>query len=59
MQIWPLAVLMRAFQDEVAASEGFLKQPVGKDYIFAGPSVKNDQFFGVGTGMGCAKPMLS
>lgn len=29
-----------AFQDEVAASEGFLKQSVGKDYIFAGPSVK-------------------
>lgn len=44
-----------AFQDEVAASEGFLKQAVGKDYAFAGPSVKNDQFFGVGTGMGLRK----
>ncbi len=29
-----------AFQDEVAASEGFLKQPVGKDYKFGGPSVE-------------------
>ena len=30
-----------AFQDEVAASEGFLKQPAGKkDFAFAGPSVK-------------------
>ncbi len=30
-----------AFQDEVAASEGFLKQPAGKEYAFAGPSVKD------------------
>ncbi|KAA8996990.1 histidine ABC transporter substrate-binding protein HisJ [Affinibrenneria salicis] len=44
-----------AFQDEVAASEGFLKQPVGKDYAFAGPAVKDDKFFGVGTGMGLRK----
>ena len=41
-----------AFQDEVAASEGFLKQPVGKDYKFGGPSVKDEKLFGVGTGMG-------
>ncbi|MFP1483949.1 hypothetical protein ACLB1S_21260 [Escherichia coli] len=26
-----------AFQDEVAASEGFLKQPVGKDYQIRWP----------------------
>lgn len=32
-----------AFQDEVAASEGFLKQPVGKDYKFGGPSVKDEK----------------
>lgn len=44
-----------AFQDEVAASEGFLKQPVGKDYAFAGPAVKDDKIFGVGTGMGLPK----
>lgn len=44
-----------AFQDEVAASEGFLKQPVGKDYIFAGPAVKDEKIFGVGTGMGLRK----
>ncbi|TKI03838.1 histidine ABC transporter substrate-binding protein HisJ [Martelella alba] len=44
-----------AFQDEVAGSEGFLKQPAGKGYAFAGPSVKDDKFFGVGTGMGLRK----
>ncbi|MBS0970282.1 histidine ABC transporter substrate-binding protein HisJ [Chimaeribacter arupi] len=44
-----------AFQDEVAGSEGFLKQPVGKNYAFAGESVKDDAFFGVGTGMGLRK----
>ncbi|YCH29451.1 lysine/arginine/ornithine ABC transporter substrate-binding protein [Erwinia sp. D4-22] len=44
-----------AFQDEVQASEGFLKQPVGKDYAFAGPAVKDDKIFGVGTGIGLRK----
>jgi len=44
-----------AFQDEVAASEGFLKQDAGKDYAFAGPAVKDDALFGVGTGMGLRK----
>ncbi|SFN30781.1 histidine transport system substrate-binding protein [Izhakiella capsodis] len=44
-----------AFQDEVAASEGFLKQPIGKDYAFAGPAVRDDKLFGVGTGMGLPK----
>ena len=44
-----------AFQDEFAASEGFLKQPAGKEYAFAGPSVKDDKIFGVGTGMGMRK----
>ncbi|EOW6741556.1 histidine ABC transporter substrate-binding protein HisJ [Cronobacter dublinensis] len=44
-----------AFQDEVAASEGFLKQPVGKDYQFGGPSIKDEKLFGVGTGMGIRK----
>ena len=44
-----------AFQDEVAASEGFLKQPAGKDYAFAGPSVKDKKYFGDGTGIGLRK----
>ncbi|WP_367143823.1 lysine/arginine/ornithine ABC transporter substrate-binding protein ArgT [Pantoea stewartii] len=44
-----------AFQDEVQAAEGFLKQPVGKDYAFAGPAVKDDKIFGVGTGIGLRK----
>jgi len=44
-----------AFQDEFAASEGFLKQPAGKDYAFAGPSVKDNKIFGVGTGIGMRK----
>ncbi|RPH30421.1 histidine ABC transporter substrate-binding protein HisJ [Buttiauxella warmboldiae] len=44
-----------AFQDEVAASEGFLKQPVGKNYQFGGPSIKDEKLFGVGTGMGLRK----
>ncbi|MFV0265151.1 MAG: lysine/arginine/ornithine ABC transporter substrate-binding protein ArgT [Kluyvera sp.] len=44
-----------AFQDEVAASEGFLKQPAGKDFDFAGPSVKDKKYFGDGTGVGLRK----
>ncbi|BDH45065.1 amino acid ABC transporter substrate-binding protein [Salmonella enterica subsp. enterica serovar Choleraesuis] len=44
-----------AFQDEVAASEGFLKQPAGKAFAFAGPAVKNKQYFGDGTGIGLRK----
>ena len=44
-----------ALQDEVAASEGFLKQPAGKDYAFAGPSVKDKKYFGDGTGIGLRK----
>ena len=45
-----------ALQDEVAASEGFLKQPAGKDYAFAGPSVKDKKYFGDGTGIGLVMP---
>ena len=44
-----------ALQDEVAASEGFLKQPAGKDFAFAGPSVKDKKYFGDGTGIGLRK----
>ena len=39
----------------MAASEGFLKQPIGKDYQFGGPSIKDVKLFGVGTGMGLRK----
>lgn len=44
-----------AFQDETAGSYGFLKQESGKNYAFAGPSVKNTEIFGVGTGIGIRK----
>ena len=44
-----------ALQDEVAASEGFLKQPAGKDFAFAGSSVKDKKYFGDGTGVGLRK----
>ena len=44
-----------AFQDEVQASEGFLKSSGGKDYSFAGPAVKDKAIFGVGTGIGLRK----
>ncbi|MCL7659773.1 transporter substrate-binding domain-containing protein, partial [Klebsiella pneumoniae] len=44
-----------AFQDEVAASEGFLKQSAGKDFAFAGSSVKDKKYFGDGTGVGLRK----
>lgn len=44
-----------AFQDEVAASEGFLKQPAGQEYKFGGASIKDVKLFGVGTGMGLRK----
>ncbi|WP_297202633.1 lysine/arginine/ornithine ABC transporter substrate-binding protein ArgT [uncultured Pluralibacter sp.] len=44
-----------ALQDEVAASEGFLKQPAGKAFAFAGPSVKDKKYFGDGTAVGMRK----
>lgn len=44
-----------AFQDEVAASEGFLKTPAGAAFQFGGPSIKDEKLFGVGTGMGLRK----
>ncbi|WP_439332300.1 ABC transporter substrate-binding protein [Pantoea cypripedii] len=44
-----------AFQDEVAGSFGFLKQPSGRDFAFAGPAVTDEQIFGVGVGMGLRK----
>lgn len=44
-----------AFQDEVAASEGFLKTPAGQGYQFGGPAIEDVKLFGVGTGMGVRK----
>lgn len=44
-----------AFQDEVQASEGFLKSAGGTNYGFAGPAVKDKAIFGVGTGVGIRK----
>lgn len=49
-----------ALQDEVAASEGFLKQPAGKDFAFAGPSVKDKKNSSVMVpALACVKPMAS
>jgi lysine/arginine/ornithine transport system substrate-binding protein len=44
-----------AFQDAVAASEGFLKGPVGDRFHFTGPEVNDAKFFGVGAGIGLRK----
>ncbi|WP_143047584.1 lysine/arginine/ornithine ABC transporter substrate-binding protein [Thorsellia anophelis] len=44
-----------AFQDEAAASYGFLQDESGKDHAFAGPAVKDDIYFGPGTGAGLRK----
>lgn len=44
-----------AFQDAVAANEGFIKQPQGKGFAFAGPEVNEEKYFGVGAGIGLRK----
>lgn len=44
-----------ALQDEVAASEGFLKRPAGKAFAFAGPAVIDKKYFGMGTAVGLRK----
>lgn len=44
-----------AFQDEAAASYGFLQDDSGKEHAFAGPAVKDEVYFGPGTGAGMRK----
>ncbi|MDR5731675.1 ABC transporter substrate-binding protein [Caballeronia sp. LZ025] len=44
-----------AFQDAEAASKGFLKQPQGAGYAFAGPAVADDKLLGSGVGFGVRK----
>ncbi|PKH02827.1 histidine ABC transporter substrate-binding protein HisJ [Psychromonas sp. MB-3u-54] len=41
-----------AFQDAVAADDGFLKRSIGKHFQFSGPEVNNKTYFGVGAGIG-------
>lgn len=44
-----------AFQDAVAAEDGFLNRPVGKNFAFSGPEVSDEKYFGVGAGIGLRK----
>ncbi|WP_263264166.1 ABC transporter substrate-binding protein [Pseudomonas sp. RIT-PI-S] len=44
-----------AFDDATAASEGLLKQPMGKGFAYAGGVVKAPDVFGPGTGIGLRK----
>ncbi|WP_153100093.1 ABC transporter substrate-binding protein [Paraburkholderia hayleyella] len=44
-----------AFQDAEAASKGFLKQPQGAGFAFAGPVVNDEKLLGVGIGFGVRK----
>lgn len=44
-----------AFQDAVAAEDGFLKRPVGERFQFSGPEVNDETYFGVGAGIGLRK----
>ncbi len=44
-----------AFQDEVTAHAGFLDQPLGKPFAFAGPAVREREIFGMGTAVGLPK----
>lgn len=44
-----------AFQDGEAASKGFLRQPQGAGFDFAGPPLRDDTLLGVGVGFGVRK----
>ena len=41
--------------DWVAASEGFLKSPAGKDFAFTGPIFLDVRYFGIGAGIAIRK----
>ena len=41
--------------DSVAASEGFLNKPEGKDFEFIGPDLTDPKWFGEGAGIACRK----
>lgn len=44
-----------AFQASIAASDGFLKKPQGKDFTFAGAAIDDQKYFGQGDGLGLRK----
>lgn len=44
-----------ALQDEVTGSYAFLKQPLGKDFAFAGDVLSDKGYFDVGVGLGFRK----
>ncbi|APC18611.1 ABC transporter substrate-binding protein [Pseudomonas frederiksbergensis] len=44
-----------SLQGSIQASYGFLNKPAGKDYEFAGGTLDNPDFFGVGDGIGVRK----
>ncbi|KVV59380.1 ABC transporter substrate-binding protein [Burkholderia ubonensis] len=44
-----------AFQASIAASDGFLKKPQGKDFTFAGAPIDDPKYFGQGDGLGLRK----
>ncbi|HGL6721254.1 ABC transporter substrate-binding protein [Burkholderia contaminans] len=44
-----------AFQASIAASDGFLKKPQGKDFAFVGAAIDDVKYFGQGDGLGLRK----
>ncbi len=41
--------------DSIAASEGFLKKPAGKNFEFIGPDLVDSKWFGIGSGIAVRK----
>ncbi|PWY38313.1 ABC transporter substrate-binding protein [Pseudomonas sp. RW409] len=44
-----------SLQSSIQASYGFLSKPIGKDFEFAGDTLADTEFFGVGDGIGLRK----